>query len=144
MKTRIRSLLAVAFIACGLITITGCGGCKSASRTSYVTSGVTHVTVRAGLSGWNDYLMARDAALAPAAPERRKLGEQNAKVQDAFGKYRAAQLALVTAAQKFSKVPPGDPEHPAEADRLNASVAASAATLGSLIALLNEFGISTK
>lgn len=153
MKRKITSLLAAAFLACGLLTFVGCqSGCKSTTKTAYRTSGVTHVTVASGLRGWNDYLAAKDAELKTLAvtdptkadAERAKIGEQNAKVKDAYNKYQHAQVALLTAAQEFSKIPPNDPNAPAGADRLSAAVAAATATMGSVLALLADFGITVK
>lgn len=135
------------------IAIAGCsGGCKSTERTAYVGSGVTHISVTAALRSWNDYLGLRDAELtalantdpAKAAKERQKLGEQNAKIKDAYAKYQAAQLAVLTAAQLFGNLSPDDPNAPAAADRLNASIAASATTMNSVIDLLKQFGVKVK
>ena len=150
MRKLFTSILAAMLIACGLFFTVSCSsGCKSTARTTYVSSGVTHVTVKSALAGWNAYLGAKDAELnalaatdAPkAVAERKKIALENARVEDAYRKYQASQIALLTAAQEFSKIPADDPDAPASADRLNAAVAAATKTMASVLDLLAEFGI---
>lgn len=151
MKTKIRSLAAALMLACGLLTVTGCGGCKSASRTAYVTSGVSHVSVVAALHGWNDYLEAKDHELVAlaftepvkAAAERQKVATQNVRVEDAYKKYQLSQEAVLFASQEFSNITPSDPAKPESADTLNKVVKASADALANLLAVLNEFGFTS-
>lgn len=134
--------LPVAFVGCS-------SGCKSPTRNAYVASGATHTLAAAGLRGWNDYLGAEYEKIgnlsatdpAKAAKQRSDLLDKEKQVSDAWGKYQSAQLAVLTAAQEFAKVPPGDPNAPNAQDRLNAAVAASTATLNAIIDLLTKFGI---
>ena len=149
MKTKFATILMCLALALGTFVITGCSGCQSSAKKAYVTSGATHIGVVAALHGWNDYLGMKDREIeampdkAAGRKEWEKISDQNAKVSAAYEKYRAAQIALLTATQEFSKIPPNSAEAPAAADRLSAAVAASTATMGSVLALLSEFGIKT-
>lgn len=147
------SLLSAIAITAAPVALVGCSsGCKSPTRSAYVASGVTHAAAAASLRGWNDYLGAEYEKIGnlsatdpeKAAKQRSELLDKEKQVSDAWGKYQSAQLAVLTAAQEFAKVPPGDPNAPNAQDRLNAAVAASSATLNAVIDLLRQFGVKTQ
>lgn len=132
------------------VAMVGCsGGCKTKpSTTAYQVSGVTHASLVSALRGWNDYLGAEYKAIA-ALPDtdankaKRKdaLIAKEKQLKAAWEKYQAAQIAVLTAAQEFSKIPANDPNASNAQDRLNAAVAASSVTLGAVIDLLRQFGV---
>lgn len=133
--------------------IVGCGsGCQSTTRTTYVASGATHVGVVTALKGWDAYLGQEDARLAELAKtdkakadkERSDIADKNKQVRDAYAKYQASQIAVLTAAQEFAKVPANDPNAPGAQDRLSVAVAASSATLATLLDLLKTFGVKVQ
>lgn len=141
------STIAMLAVPIGLVGCTG--GCKSSpSTTAYKVSGVTHASLTAALRGWNDYLSAEYKAIAAlpdtdATKAKRKsdLLEKEKQLKSAWEKYQASQIAVLTAAQEFSKIPPSDPNAPSAQDRLNAAVAASSVTLNAVIDLLRQFGV---
>jgi hypothetical protein len=148
-----RNMIGALVCAVSLLVVPiGGSGCKSPARNAYVASGATHVSVAAGLKGWNEYLGAKDAELttlaatepAKATAERAKLGSQTAQLESAYRKYQAAQLAVLTAAEEFSKIPKGDPNQSAATDKLTAASAAYSATMASVLNLLKEFGIKVQ
>lgn len=151
MMKRIKSLASLVLIAALFALPIGCtGGCKSASRNTLKASGVTHVGVTAGMRGYNQYLGTKDAELKKlettnpdkAKAERAEIGKQSAQVQEAYGKYQAAQIATLTAAQEFGRIPLTDTNSPVAGDKLTAAIAASTATMGDVITLLQKFGIT--
>lgn len=124
-------------------------GCASVSRNAYISSGITHTTARVALTGWDEYLSQQYTTvtnLTEANPEkaeklRAELLEKEVKVRDAYEKYQAAQLAVLTAAQAFSQIAPSDPNSPRAEDQLTASIAAAGITLSALVDLIQKFGV---
>lgn len=147
---KIKSLAVAIMIACGLFTLVGCSGCGSIAKTTYKTSGITHVTVRSAMIGWNEYLGVKDLELiklaetdkAKADAERAKIGKQHAQVAEAYEKYQAAQVLALTAAKEFSAVPPEDPDQSAAQARLQSALAALTASMGPVIDLVRKFGVN--
>jgi hypothetical protein len=113
------------------------GGCASTPKNVTKASAVTHATVKAALSGWNDYLGATYARLGTNTADvarRAELQAQEVKVRDAYRKYQAAQVAALSGAKVYLMAQ-GAPDQ----DRLNVALAASAEAGAELFALLTQF-----
>lgn len=148
MKTllnRFQLLTVALWLAVVPLGIVGCGfGCQSTSKTTYAASGVTHIAAVTALKGWNEYLGNEYASiLAQSATDPDKAGKRKTallakeeQVKAAYEKYRASQIVVLTAAQEFGREPSATGQ-----DKLSAAVAASAATLASLLDLLKTFGV---
>jgi len=150
MKKLITSSLLAFVMFVAPVFFIGCSGCKSTpTRTVYVASGITHAGAVAALRGWNEYLGTQYKEIAelaksdvPGADRRRaEMLAKEGKVSDAWKKYQASQIAVLSAAQAFAKVPPNDPGVATAQDRLNAAVAASTEALAQAIGLLRQFGL---
>ena len=109
-------------------------GCASTPKNVAKTSEVTHATVKAALSGWNDYLPGAYTRAGTNAASRAQLLDQERKVRAATRQYQAAQDIALSAAQDYIRVL-GEPEW----DRLSAAAAASLAAGSKVYQLLTQF-----
>lgn len=150
MKALMAMFLTVCLMAVSISVPLGCS--TNQSKVAYVSSGATHISARAALSGWNDYLGREYAAIAEqaktdpekAAKRKAELTAREVTVKAAYERYQASQLAVLTAAQAFSRVRAGNTNAPAAQDRLTEAVAASSVTLASVLDVLREFGVQIK
>ena len=136
------------------IVICGCGsGCQSnAGKTTYVASGVTHITATTALHAYNEYLGAEDARLKTLAEtdkpkadaQRAKLAEQVKKVEAAYGKYQTSQITTLNAAQQLAKLQADDPNGPLFQDQLANAVAQSSVALSALLEVIKAVGVKIK
>lgn len=152
MKSKLKSLLAAALVACGLISVVGWSGCQSTPSTSALkASGVTHVGVTSGLRTWDVYVgreaaeierLETASATKEVADRKAKLVKQATQVRDAYRKYQDTQTSVLTVAQEIAKIPPDSTNAPAGQDRLAVALSVSTVALNEVANLLVTFGVA--
>lgn len=116
------------FLSFGAVAITGCQ--STPAKVAANVSDASKITVEAALRAWNDYIPVGKPSL-----------EQQAKVRDAWKKYKAAQVLLLDCAIIVKESEAAGLSDPQAQEALNISIAEASNALADLIQLLRTFNV---
>lgn len=110
-------------LAVGLFAVAGCN--TTPEEAVYKTSGTTHVTAKAALAAWNDYLAVKDVS-----------ADKEREVKRLWQRYQVAQDVLLSSAVVYAETKSPDAE-----ERLGKATAAAGEALAALVNLLRTYGV---